>query len=193
MADSEIDSFVWKFKLLRCAGKEASLKLETKLGEVYISLNCKVGRDVPPPLVSPSPIVVAGNSKTHRSPSYYRRQARRRADKEAQILSDNSSSSVAGQATQEVNEDVVIKEETEVRDSDAVDDVACMDDETTDDEDEEGEETEVMMEVERGKISQTNKVETDEPLCGISMQLDHMIKQSQKNRDLWDKFGALPP
>ena len=43
MANMEIDQFVNQFKLLRDAGMEASLNLETKLGEVFISLNCKLG------------------------------------------------------------------------------------------------------------------------------------------------------
>ena len=52
MADVEIDSFLRKFKSLRDAGYKASLTFDTDLGEVNISLSCKVGRVVPPP--SPS-------------------------------------------------------------------------------------------------------------------------------------------
>ena len=48
MAEWEIDSFVKKFKLLRSSGYDASLNLECKLGEVYVTLNCKVGRSIPP-------------------------------------------------------------------------------------------------------------------------------------------------
>ena len=91
MADTEIDSFVKKFKLLRGAGMQASLTLETKLGEVFISINCKVSRDVPPPKLSPATAV---NPSKHRSPSYFRRQARRRADCEAQTLDVMSNSSL---------------------------------------------------------------------------------------------------
>ena len=43
-ANMEIDSVVSKFKLLKDAGYEASLNLDTMLGEVKISLSCKVGR-----------------------------------------------------------------------------------------------------------------------------------------------------
>ena len=42
MEDVEIDSFLKKFKMLRNAGYDASLNFESKLGEVFISLNCKV-------------------------------------------------------------------------------------------------------------------------------------------------------
>ena len=76
MADVEINSFVEKFKLLRGAGFEASLSFECKLGEVCISLNCKVGRVAPP--TSPSQSFF-----TKRSPSYYRRLERRKAERES--------------------------------------------------------------------------------------------------------------
>ena len=62
MADNEINSFVQKFKLLRDAGLEASLSLETKLGEVEISLSCKVGRILPPPQ---SPSSISGTEAHH--------------------------------------------------------------------------------------------------------------------------------
>ena len=81
---TEIDSFVRKFKSLRDAGLEASFNLETKLGEVVISIRCKVGRDIPlPPLESPSDSEHRAR-KIYRIPSYYRRQAWCRARKDAQ-------------------------------------------------------------------------------------------------------------
>ena len=179
MADSEIESFVRKFKLLRSAGIEASLSLETKLGEVSISLNCKVGRDVlpPPPLVT---------SKSYRSPSYYRRQARRRAKREDQCLNENSLS-LAGQATEEAAEEAATEDETE---SSIVDDVTWLNDETADSEDEKNE---VEIKVEKENMIQSSKLNTDVPDDGIGKQLDSLIRQSRKNRDLWEKFGALPP
>ena len=73
MDDAEIESFVKKFKLLRSAGFDATLNLESKLGEVFISLNCKVGR------VSPPPTTPTNAASKPRSPSYYRRLARRKA------------------------------------------------------------------------------------------------------------------
>ena len=48
MANREIDSFVKQFKLLRDAGIKASLNMETILGEISISISCKVGRNIPP-------------------------------------------------------------------------------------------------------------------------------------------------
>ena len=83
MANIEIDSFIKQFKLLRIAGVEALLSLETKLDEVMISLNCKVGRSIPPP--QPRMQTVCSNKK-YRSPSYYRRQVRRKAERKAQSI-----------------------------------------------------------------------------------------------------------
>ena len=81
MEDVEIDSFVKKFKMLRSVGYDATLNLESKLGEVFITLNCKVGRVLPPPS-TPTSVV-----SKHRSPSYYRRLARRKAARDSN--SDN--------------------------------------------------------------------------------------------------------
>ena len=75
MGHAKIDSFVNKFKLLWRAGYDASLSLESKLGEVHLNLSCKVGRSIPPPS---SPI-----APKYRSPSYFRRQERRRAARES--------------------------------------------------------------------------------------------------------------
>ena len=94
MADTEIDSFIQKFKLLRGSGIEATLNFETKLGEVYISLNCKVGRNLPPPLSKSPPVV----SSKHRSPSFIRRQIRRDAERKAKC-ENGKVSSVAVKAT----------------------------------------------------------------------------------------------
>ena len=82
-AHAEIDSFVKKFKSLWNAGFHATLNLESMLGEVNVSLNCKVGRVVPPPS---SPSMFSVSSPRYRSPSYFRRQARRKAARESQNL-----------------------------------------------------------------------------------------------------------
>ena len=80
MAQTEIDSFVKKFKSLWNSGFNATLNLESKLGEVEIALNCKVGRVSPPPSVPPT---FFSSSPRNRSPSYFRRQARRRASRDS--------------------------------------------------------------------------------------------------------------
>ena len=82
MGDVQIDSFINNFKLLWRAGEEASLKLESKLGEVSLSLSCKVGRIAPPSPVTP--LQSFYSRKKYRSPSYFRRQLRRKANREAE-------------------------------------------------------------------------------------------------------------
>ena len=79
MTNMEIDGFIEHFKLLWRTGHDAKLNIETRLGEAFITLNCKVGRVAPP--LSPSPSFAS--RKLHRSPSYYRRQCRRKADRDA--------------------------------------------------------------------------------------------------------------
>ena len=74
MATDEVENFVHKFKMLRDSGYDATLTLESKLGEVFVVLNCKVGRTTPPPTTPFMPI-----SPRYRSPSYFRRQSRRKA------------------------------------------------------------------------------------------------------------------
>ena len=97
----EIENFVRQFKMLWSSGQEAKLTLETKLGEVWINLNCKVGRIIPP--MTPSPLPPT-KCKAYRSPSYYRRQARRRAERDSlnvsdgQVLTPVVSESIAEQA-----------------------------------------------------------------------------------------------
>ena len=171
MADIEIDSFVRKFKLLRGAGIEASLTFETKLGEVCITLNCKVGRNVLPP-VPKSPIVAPG--KRYRSPSYYRRQARRKAEREvlgesfeARSVADEAN--IAGKAeTEKMDEKAVEAKEENVSDVDVIDEMDSNDS---------------VIHSEAEEV-----LEED-----LREQLNSIIRQSQENRDIWDKFHTLPP
>ena len=72
------------------------MNLETKLGEVYITFNCKVGRLEPPPLSPTSSLI--SNRKLCRSPSYYRRQSRRRAERNTSNVSCVIPESTAEQA-----------------------------------------------------------------------------------------------
>ena len=58
MVNEEIDFIVANFKSLLGIGHEASLKLECKLGEVWMNLSCKVGRNEPP-LTVPAPNVMS--------------------------------------------------------------------------------------------------------------------------------------
>ena len=150
-----------------------------------IAIDCKVGRDVlPSPPLSPSPVAA---SKLHRSPSYYRRQARRKAEREIRACNENSVQpiAVADQAMQETraedeNLDII---ESAVFDSD-----------------EEVGESMTGIEVEAEAVSnedsavQTTIVDQvkDDDEVDISVQLDSIIRQSQLNRDLWEKYNSLP-
>ena len=66
--------------------------MECKLGEVFITLNCKDGRTVLPSPSTPSYAAVIKS----RSPSYFRRQARRRASRENKdFQADNACATTA--------------------------------------------------------------------------------------------------
>ena len=177
MADSEIDSFLQKFKLLRGAGIEASLNFTTKLGEVWITLNCKVGRNVPPPQSKPA--AVAAVSKKYRSPSYYRRQVRRKAERDANSQSSKEDS-LAEQANEHESADETETSEDEIDNSAQV---------TKDGNVSAG----VKQESEVNDRSEDDDEVLQKPNEDLSLQLDNMIRESQKNRDLWDKFHTLPP
>ena len=175
MADHEIDSFIQKFKLLRGAGIEASLNFETKLGEVFISLNCKVGRNLPPP----SPSVTSAK----RSPSYYRRQARCKAEREnrSEVIKLRSSLPLADETKEEVID------ESEISDGDVIEDALATRDRNVTG-------AEIM---EEDEVEDTNheaeKVFEEESNDDVCEQLESMIKESKKNRHFWDKFHSLPP
>ena len=79
MDNIELDSFIIKFKSLWMSGYDASLCIETKLGYVNVNLNCKVGRQALPPF---TPKCMSSPSNQKRSPSYFRRQERRRATRD---------------------------------------------------------------------------------------------------------------
>ena len=103
MVSDEIDLVVSQFKSLLRIGHEASLKLDCKLGEVLISLSCKVGRNEPPCASMPTCDV-----KRRRSPSYFRRQARRGSERESRSV--DSTSLVDIPITEEVKEEPYVDE-----------------------------------------------------------------------------------
>ena len=78
MAYCELHSFVAKFKFLCHAGLQATLKVEADNGEASVTLTAGLGPIAPPP-----PINCHGPSRYYRGPSYQRRQARRKAAREA--------------------------------------------------------------------------------------------------------------
>ena len=99
MADVEFSSFVKKFQCLRHSGYDASLNVESKLGEIFVTLSCKVGRDIPPPSSPPS---THATISRNRSPSYFRRQERRRQAFRRNLSNVSSSNSTAEQVAEEI-------------------------------------------------------------------------------------------
>ena len=75
MADSEIESFLTKFKHLCSAGINASLSCAH--GKAIVTLHAEIGM-----ISSPSKVSLTPPSK-HRSPAYHRRIARRQAMRQA--------------------------------------------------------------------------------------------------------------
>ena len=101
---AEIDSFILKFKNLQYAGQKAILTLEAENGKALISLKAELGYLSPPDYLLPTqtrytaaPIV----TRLHRSPSYFRRQERRRQAAYAAVEPDGEQ---AGQATAAIPE-----------------------------------------------------------------------------------------
>ena len=76
----EIDSFVMKFKFLLSNGFKASLNVEAQDGEAYITLKAGLGRIQH--LSKSAPSFSYADCVKQRSPSYYRRQDRRRQSRQ---------------------------------------------------------------------------------------------------------------
>ena len=173
--------------MLRCAGFDASLTLESKLGEVFISLNCKVGRIVPPPSAPKSSV-----SSKVRSPSYYRRQERRKASRISQSprVFESHVSSLAEQVKKEsVVGNMESCMEAEVDTADCVDaEEGILSNENVIDEAEyvfEEKRVEVNIPEEDGGLS------SDEESVDLGDQLKAIILESKKNREKWDSAKVL--
>ena len=73
-ADQEIDSFVTKLKHLLYSGYDATLNIETQDGKAFVTLKAGLGHIKRLHYGYPN----RQQSKVSRSPSYFRRQERRR-------------------------------------------------------------------------------------------------------------------
>ena len=85
MFNTEFDNFVRKFFQLRQAGLTAHLDVDTQAGQVRVALSVELGAGHAPGQQPP---------RRSRSPSYYRRQVRRKADREAAGRTSNTDESV---------------------------------------------------------------------------------------------------
>ena len=193
MEYGEIDNFVKKFKELRSAGYDAKLNLESKLGEVFVSLNCRIGRDIPPP--SPTSRLSSVAPKC-RSPSYYRRQARRKASRatvvnlNSQDVSEGLKSQSAEQADNESTVDIDNSSELCDECKEEVHDV-CLESEDSDSEESADEEADEITEVGTTEDTETIVEENSEESDSVEKQLKALIKESQKKRENWNRVTCL--
>ena len=83
----EIDSFTSKFKALLANGFQATLTLEAVEGEAFVTLRAGLGKKVWP-TVAGTPVPKQDLIKRPRSPSYYRRQEKRKLDRQQIIMAE---------------------------------------------------------------------------------------------------------
>ena len=195
MADVEIDNFVRKFKSLRDAGYKASLTFDTDLGEVNISLSCKVGRVVPPPSPSrniypctPPPQLVASRNSKRRSPSYYRRQARRKAKLDSSsVIKVNLADGVRAEddeISDEVDEDTVAMHVTETSEQEVAE-IEVRTESGQVDIDEES------SDVEQERGSSSDEEETEDVMKDLGEELKALIQESERKREDWNNRNIL--
>ena len=117
----------------------------------------------------------ATKRKRKRSPAYYGRQTNRRNAR----MSKESPNAAVEVGVHENNDDMLTSEDKEVAD-DAEDDITDQTDESVSDEHDTGSDDEVI------------KVDSDSLKTGTEMdlseQLDSLIRESRRNRDIWDKL-----
>ena len=195
MATEEFNSFVRKFFDLWKSGLHASLHLETTAGKATVSLSLELGT-----------VVSAEEAKPHYhkkvSPSQVRRrqrraQARREANGgECNVIVKSASeedatfyvASVEDNDREEMSvEDVSSQEgmkegafddmQVELNDTEEVDKV---------DDDDIGTLEEISQSTSKIKAADMDKDDD------LSLQLENLIKQSEKNRNLWEKSQSLP-
>ena len=103
MLDAELKSFIQKFKQLRGAGLTAHLDLDTHAGQAWVGLRVML-----------NPVKIETNEKPYkyRSPSYFRRQERRKAAR-TQSAAERSQSSEDAAKVQETKTTTYAEEATE--------------------------------------------------------------------------------
>ena len=126
--NSELNSFLYKFKNLQFAGIEATLTLESKDGKAFVSLKADLGHLPPPQCPQPPPFL--GNDGFHprqyRGPAYFRRQEKRKAAREAaEKDATKAAQACGGGADPVVMETVDIHEDAEKADNDAITDISA--------------------------------------------------------------------
>ena len=108
MADTEIDSFLTKFKYVCSEGINASLNITSSNGKAIVTLHAEIGA-IGAPKSPKTPL-------KHRSPAYYRRIARRQAMRQTV---DENHSVEAGEASTEFGTVIVNETAKPVMEDDA--------------------------------------------------------------------------
>ena len=102
MFDAELKSFIQKFKQLRGAGLTAHLDLDTHAGQAWVGLRVML-----------NPVKIETNEKPYkyRSPSYFRRQERRKAAR-TQSAAERSQFPKSAAKVQETETNTIAEEAT---------------------------------------------------------------------------------
>ena len=182
MATEEFNSFVRKFFDLWKSGLHASLHLETTAGKATASLSLELGT-----------VVSAEEAKPHYhkkvSPSQVRRR-QRRAQARCEANGGKRNVIVKGSSVEDATsyvEDVSSREEmnegsfddmqVELNYTEEVDKV---------DDDAIGTLEEILQSTSKTKAADMDNDDN------IGLQLENLIRQSEKNRNLWEKRQSLP-
>ena len=110
MAFTELDSFLSKFKHLQFAGIEATLTIESKNGEAFVTLKAGLGYLQPPHGFPPPRGYYDRQHRVHRGPAYFRRQERRKAARVEAAEQDDTNSQAEEVREVGVSEENVLQE-----------------------------------------------------------------------------------
>ena len=100
MSGKELDNFVYKFHQLRRAGMTAHLDMDTHAGQAWVGLRVMLG-----PVKVQQQHQRCPPAAKNRSPSYYRRQERRKAAREMEKAKVNAEEAIA--KAKDVSEDAI--------------------------------------------------------------------------------------
>ena len=196
---SEIDSFIFKFKNLAHSGRDANLSFESKAGKVLIKLDVDLGRLPAPPqvLCQPPPHL----PRTRNGPSYQRRrekraEARFKAAKEAAkdlSVEEAEVLHLAEEAFKHVNSDIKESVEESPKDTNLSDEV-CPDNEylAIDTAEVAVDEAEVVVDeaeaaVDEAEVARDRSV-TKVIICPVT---DPNEKKSTVEKEIMEKFEAI--
>ena len=180
MASAEINSFIKKFLELWKTGKDATFSLKTHAGEASVSLHLELGSynadEVKEQPYHSKKVIPSQVSRRHR-----RAQARRAANNnDAMETSAEDVSSSLIQTENVCDKEISVEEVTSHNLNTKEANDMQMDSHGA-------EEANNVDEIESLDEEEPEEVLEDD----LSLELEHIIKQSQKNRHLWEKGRGL--